>query len=51
MTLEEKQEKITNYILGGDNLYEEVLWLVSELTDMLKEKGKNIDDIFDYALE
>ena len=51
MTLQEKQEKIVEYILHCDNLYEEVMWLVEEVTYMLKENGHEIEYAFDYALE
>ena len=51
MTLKEKQEKIVDYILESSNIYEEVLWLVEEVTEMLKENGHDIEYAFDYALE
>ena len=51
MTLQEKQEKIAKYILDSNNIYEEILWLVEEVTDMLKENGHEIEYAFDYALE
>ncbi len=51
MTLKEKQEKIVEYILESNNVFEEVLWLVEEVTDMLKENGHEIEYAFDYALK
>ena len=46
MTLKQKQEKIVDYILHCDNLYEEVLWLVQKVTPTTIEVLEHFDGIF-----
>lgn len=48
MKLKEKQEKVVNYILTCDNLYEEVLWLVEQLEE---DYSQDIEEVYDYIFE
>ena len=45
MTLQDKQEKIVDYILHCDNLYEEVLWLVQKIVTSDKKVLEHFDGI------
>ena len=47
MTLKEKQEKVVDYILNCDNLYEEVLWLVEQLCEDAQDIEYAFDSIFE----
>ena len=48
MTLKEKQEKVVDYILNCDNLYEEVLWLVEQLEE---DYSQDVDEVYDFIFE